>query len=444
MSRRVGVYRGPRELPQGGDLRARDRKRWQSSRSGNDAQEAERQAASTRQLLPQWCFSGMSGSTDRPNPPGLTGMILEQLTLRNFCLFRGEQVFDLTPAARNGTPSADRPVRRHQRRRQDDAARRDPACPLRRPRPVLEADQPRYDEFLRQSIHHGVNGSEGAGVSLSFRYAADGEEHLYEVCRSWNASEGRQVREELRVLAGRPARPLALGALDPARRGPLPARSLAALLLRRREDPLARRGRDQQPGAGHGRQVAPRPRYRRAAHRRRRGPGDAAAKKLGRRKHQAQVEALEQRAPRAPGAARRLSTERSGTRRTTACGRRRNSKEAEEAFAAGGGRHWEARRSAADGSSRSRARRCTPQASWSPSPPRLPLAWCPTCSHASSEQDDGSDRQPRRGVIQRLLVGAGRAASGRARRGEGERRLCCDECQELSGLGPARAGQPAT
>src|SRR5258708_18923337 len=55
-----------------------------------------------------------------------------------------------------------------------------------------------YDDFLRESIHHGAP-SETAGVSLSFRYASDGEEHLYDVCRSWRVVEGR-VREELRVL----------------------------------------------------------------------------------------------------------------------------------------------------------------------------------------------------------------------------------------------------
>ncbi len=55
-----------------------------------------------------------------------------------------------------------------------------------------------YDEFLRQSIHHGVIGTEGAGVALSFRHVADGEEHVYVVHRSWTV-QGRKVREELQV-----------------------------------------------------------------------------------------------------------------------------------------------------------------------------------------------------------------------------------------------------
>ena len=56
-----------------------------------------------------------------------------------------------------------------------------------------------YDEFLRKSIHHGVDESDGAGVSLAFRYASGGEEHVYDVRRSWNV-QGGKVREEFRVL----------------------------------------------------------------------------------------------------------------------------------------------------------------------------------------------------------------------------------------------------
>ena len=41
--------------------------------------------------------------------------------------------------------------------------------------------------------------SEGACVSLAFRYASGGEEHLYEVRRSWNV-QGGKVREELTVF----------------------------------------------------------------------------------------------------------------------------------------------------------------------------------------------------------------------------------------------------
>ena len=132
-----------------------------------------------------------------------------------------------------------------------------------------------YDEFLRKSIHHGVSESEGAGVSLAFRYASGGEEHLYEVRRSWNV-QGGKVREELRVLAGRSADrwhsehwnqlvedffPLEVSQLfffDAEK-----IRSLA-------EDETSSQV------LGIGGQVAPRPRHRRAADRRRRCRGSEA------------------------------------------------------------------------------------------------------------------------------------------------------------------------
>ena len=56
-----------------------------------------------------------------------------------------------------------------------------------------------HDEFLRQSINHGVSPADGASIVLSFRYFTEGEEHLYEICRAWQGS-GEQIREELRIF----------------------------------------------------------------------------------------------------------------------------------------------------------------------------------------------------------------------------------------------------
>ena len=128
-------------------------------------------------------------------------MILEHLTLRNFCLFRGPQSFDLTPAPaprnaglRNivlfgGTNGAGKTTLL-------DAIQLALYGPRARCSKRINLS---YDDFLRQSVHHGVAAEEGAGVSLSFRYASGGEEHLYEVCRSWT-TQGGKVREDLRVL----------------------------------------------------------------------------------------------------------------------------------------------------------------------------------------------------------------------------------------------------
>ena len=57
-----------------------------------------------------------------------------------------------------------------------------------------------YEDFLREShpSRHRT-GASAAGVSLSFRYAVDGEEHLYDVCRNWNAAGRQGSRRPARV-----------------------------------------------------------------------------------------------------------------------------------------------------------------------------------------------------------------------------------------------------
>jgi DNA sulfur modification protein DndD len=139
---------------------------------------------------------------------GAIGMILERLTLRNFCLYRGEQTFDLAPvpALRGG---GIRPIVLFGGTNGAGKTTLLDAIQL-----ALYGTRARcskrtnlgYDEFLRQSIHHGVGGGEGAGVAASFRHASGGEEHVYEVSRSWSV-QGKKVREDLQVtLDGLPDR----------------------------------------------------------------------------------------------------------------------------------------------------------------------------------------------------------------------------------------------
>jgi DNA sulfur modification protein DndD len=126
-------------------------------------------------------------------------MILEQLTLRNFCLFQGKQVFDLTPGERNGKR---RPIVLFGGINGGGKTTLFDAIQL-----ALYGSRARcskrsslsYDDFLLRSIHNGVGQDEGAGVSLSFRHAGDGEQRDYEVRRDWRVEEGK-VRENLTVL----------------------------------------------------------------------------------------------------------------------------------------------------------------------------------------------------------------------------------------------------
>ncbi len=125
-------------------------------------------------------------------------MILQQLTVRNFCLFRGEQVFTLTPGRRSGKHL---PIILFGGINGGGKTTLLDAIQL-----ALYGGRARcskrtnlsYDDFLRESIHHGVNGGERAGVELSFQHTADGEDHLFDVRRTWTVTDGR-VREELRV-----------------------------------------------------------------------------------------------------------------------------------------------------------------------------------------------------------------------------------------------------
>src|SRR5438128_1945940 len=125
-------------------------------------------------------------------------MILEQLTVRNFCLYRGEQSFDLTPVTSGGRH---RPIVLFGGINGGGKTTLLDAIQL-----ALYGNRARcskraslsYDEFLRASTNHGVPEGNRAGVGLTFRYALDGEEHLYDVRRSWHVSEGR-LREELSV-----------------------------------------------------------------------------------------------------------------------------------------------------------------------------------------------------------------------------------------------------
>src|SRR5207253_10779605 len=121
---------------------------------------------------------------------GSTGMILEHVTLRNFCLYRGEQTFDLTPlpAARN---AGTRPIILFGGVNGAGKTTLLDAIQL-----ALYGTRARcskrsgssYEEFLRQSISHGIPPEEGASIVLSFRYFTEGEEHLYEICRAWQGS----------------------------------------------------------------------------------------------------------------------------------------------------------------------------------------------------------------------------------------------------------------
>lgn len=125
-------------------------------------------------------------------------MILNRITLNNYCLYRGEQTFNLTPV-RRGAKNA--PIVLFGGMNGGGKTTLLDAVQLvlygPRARCSKRADKG-YEEFLRDSIHHGAEPGEGAAIQLGFCYAAEGTEHLYEVTRSWSESGGR-IRETVQV-----------------------------------------------------------------------------------------------------------------------------------------------------------------------------------------------------------------------------------------------------
>ncbi|MGO8752286.1 MAG: DNA sulfur modification protein DndD [Thermoguttaceae bacterium] len=121
-------------------------------------------------------------------------MIFEKLTLHNFGLYRGEQVLDLAPGPQNGNST---PIilfggiNGGGKTTLLDAVK----LALYGSRGnYSKRSNVAYDEFLRDSVHRSVPLSTGAAVTLAFRITLDGEEHAYEVRRAWY-QRGKTLRE---------------------------------------------------------------------------------------------------------------------------------------------------------------------------------------------------------------------------------------------------------
>ncbi|MDY0165546.1 MAG: DNA sulfur modification protein DndD [Thermoguttaceae bacterium] len=121
-------------------------------------------------------------------------MILEKLTLDNFGLYRGEQSLNLAPDSQNGNRL---PIVLFGGINGGGKTTLLDAVKL-----VLYGSRGNYskrssiayDEFLRGSVNRDVPLSTGASVTLAFRITLDGEEHAYEVRRAWY-QRGRTLRE---------------------------------------------------------------------------------------------------------------------------------------------------------------------------------------------------------------------------------------------------------
>ncbi len=122
-------------------------------------------------------------------------MILDKIELHNFGVYQGRQVIELTP------PDPNKPVvlvgglNGTGKTTLLDAIRlifygKRANCSNR--------GKISYQEFLRRSISHGVDSSEGAALELEFRQVTEGTEHTYRIHRSWREN-GKGLSEQFEV-----------------------------------------------------------------------------------------------------------------------------------------------------------------------------------------------------------------------------------------------------
>lgn len=135
-------------------------------------------------------------------------MILTELVLDNFGLYRGRNVFDLRPRVRY---RQERPVILFGGKNGAGKTTILEAINLCLYGPLAISGRPsrrEYEDYLRQRIHRSpsaVMQPNEAQVELEFEYSEGGRKRLYRVVRVWVAQPGGGLRESLDVFSdGRP------------------------------------------------------------------------------------------------------------------------------------------------------------------------------------------------------------------------------------------------
>ncbi|MAS93103.1 MAG: DNA sulfur modification protein DndD [Verrucomicrobiales bacterium] len=124
-------------------------------------------------------------------------MILESITLHNFGVYKGRQTIDLTPRK-------NRPIilfgglNGNGKTTLLDALQLSLYGQLAK---TSNRGNLAYEKYLRKCINRSVPPEEGAALELKFRHTVEGQEHCYQIQRSW-AAKGKTntVQERMTVL----------------------------------------------------------------------------------------------------------------------------------------------------------------------------------------------------------------------------------------------------
>ena len=127
-------------------------------------------------------------------------MIFNELKLSNFCIYRGEHEFNLAPRAHRGKA---KPVVLFGGMNGGGKTTILDAVQLVRygkRAKCSKRGEKSYEDFLRSCINHDVDPQMGASIGLTFLYASEGSENVYEISRLWSAGTGGAIRERVTLL----------------------------------------------------------------------------------------------------------------------------------------------------------------------------------------------------------------------------------------------------
>ena len=123
-------------------------------------------------------------------------MILDELVLENFGVFRGRNVLSLTPPSRKKPLVVVGGLNGAGKTTLLDAVQ---LVLFGRRAPCVNGNGAGYDGYLRGLIHRAVRPSKGATLELSFRHRGQSSEHRYRIRRHWR-TRVRALQETVEIL----------------------------------------------------------------------------------------------------------------------------------------------------------------------------------------------------------------------------------------------------
>lgn len=115
-------------------------------------------------------------------------MIIEEICIRNFGVYRGSHKLLLEPTSKNRPIIVVGAMNGAGKTTLLDAMQ---LALYGKLGTYASRGDGSYEDFLQRTTNYSATAQEGAGIELTFRQAKDGNEQSYRICRSWAHSDGR-------------------------------------------------------------------------------------------------------------------------------------------------------------------------------------------------------------------------------------------------------------